>query len=36
MKLITIAMFLAVLLVSGLACPDREFWEETRSKHKTR
>lgn len=28
MKLITIAMFLAVMLVSGLACPDREFWEK--------
>lgn len=36
MKLITIAMFLAVLLISGFACPEREFWEEIHPKHKTR
>lgn len=33
MKLVTIAMFLAVLLISGFTCPDREFWEERSRKH---
>lgn len=36
MKLITIAMFLAVMLISGFACPDREFWEEMGPRHKSR
>lgn len=36
MKLITIAMFLAVLLISGLSCPDRELWEETSGSRKHR
>lgn len=36
MKLITIAMFVTVLLISGFACPDRKYWEELYPKDKSR
>lgn len=35
MKLITVAMFLAVLLISALTCPHGDIWEES-FKGKTR